>query len=172
MNNRNDTFQFFVRAAVKDPCTNMPTDNGPSFQRFATYLASKHTEHQNVPADVDDITVRIELEESRITTASELRSVVRLCDELYRTTSVVFHSDLSTVIEMKRWQANKLGSSSNRSIIEPINPTYSTPSYQYSLQTFPTVIEYSSVGSSTSGVWIGEIQDSYRGTMKRLQAYV
>lgn len=78
--NRKDTVQCLVRATVEDPLTDLPTENGPSFMNFAPDLASTPSEQLNKPTYVDYITRRIESEESRIKTASKLRSLVRFCN--------------------------------------------------------------------------------------------
>lgn len=86
VNNRNNTVHCPVNATVEDPWTDLRTENGPSFLKFIPYLAFKTPYQLTEPANGDDITTRIELYNTIIPIASMLRSLIRLSNEMYRTT--------------------------------------------------------------------------------------
>lgn len=67
---------------------------------------------------------------------------------IFRTKSVVFHCDLSTIVEMKHRYDNQCGLSSPKSVIGTGNPPESTPGYQYPMRKFVAVKASSSAGFS------------------------
>lgn len=159
-----------VRCTVDEQWSDLPTDNGPCFLRFVPDLANTPPEQLTSPADIDDVTLRIESEENRITPVSKLRSLIRLRNEVYRTRLVSFHWDLSTIVETKGNIRSLLDASPATlpSFEEPVCTPENAPSYKYPIHSFVAVKACASVGTSTDVFWIGEVLETFKGKSNKI----
>lgn len=76
----------------------VPTDRGPSFLQFAPDFDESLPEQLSTPADVDDVTRRIEYEDAIIESSAKLRALVELRNGKYRTWLVSFYWNPESIV--------------------------------------------------------------------------
>lgn len=83
--NKEWTVHSLGRGTFEDPWIDKQTVSGPYFLNFVADITKTHSEQLTEPPDFGDETIRIEWEESSISIASNLRSLVCLRNVVYRT---------------------------------------------------------------------------------------
>lgn len=87
-----------VSATVDDPWASLQTDGGTRFLKFIPYLADTPNEMLTSP-DEANVVAGFDSEANRIVASSTIRSLVKVCKDVYMTHSVTFHWDLSSIEE-------------------------------------------------------------------------
>lgn len=151
MDGRSVFVSCIVKASMSEKWIIIPMGNGknrdqPSFLLSILDLRETTPEDLSCPSDFDDVTVRLQSEDTRIQNPIKLQELLSLRDDVYKTKKVNFHCNLVSFVEIIGKRRNRDPENDHRddedeTIKAATWRSVSTPrsTFDYDLRSFVTV---------------------------------